>query len=69
MQVFVHKKLSLPEICNANILSLPEILSVIILSLPGNLNMCLCKFLRVRSKITGYIQSIYRVRWDTYMTR
>ena len=48
MQVFVHKKLSLPEICNTNILSLPEILSVIILSLPGNLNMCQCKFLCVR---------------------
>ena len=26
MQVFLNKKLSLPEICNANILSLPEIL-------------------------------------------
>jgi len=34
MQVFSNKKLSIPEICNANILSLPEIYDANILSLP-----------------------------------
>ena len=34
MQVFLNKKLSLPENCNANILSLPEIYDANILSLP-----------------------------------
>ena len=34
MQVFSNKKLSLPEICNVNILSLPEISKAKTLSLP-----------------------------------
>ena len=34
MQVFLNKKLSLPEICNTNILSLPDIYDANILSLP-----------------------------------